>query len=295
MLQETSLLSTPYGYTTIEMASSYRLDQFGSGLTQFFLVLTQAAMRTPSFILIDEPELNLHASLQLDFLTTLTSYATEGILFATHSMGLARASTNQIYSFRRNADGQSEVHEYDAMPRLSEFLGELGFAGYKELGFDKILLVEGATDVKTFHQFLRLYGKDHQIVLLPLGGNQLISRVSEIELLEIKRISDNISAVIDSELASPHVALEPARVSFLQVCKKVGIGCHVLDCRATENYFTDQAIKKVMGSKYSALEPYERLSDASHGWAKADNWRIAREMSREELDTTDLGVFLQSL
>ncbi len=210
-------------------------------------------------------------------------------------MGLARASTNQIYSLRRNADGQSEVHEYDAMPRLSEFLGELGFSGYKESGFDKILLVEGATEVKTFHQFLRLYGKDHQIVLLPLGGNQLIRGVSETELQEIKRISDNISAVIDSERSSSHVALEPARAAFLQTCKFVGIDCHVLDRRATENYFTDQAIKKVMGSKYSALQPYERLEDASLGWAKADNWRIAREMSRAELEATDLGEFLQSL
>jgi len=77
------------------------------------------------------------------------------------------------------------------------------------LGFDKILLVEGATEVKTFHQFLRLYGKDHQIVLLPLGGNQLIRGVSETELQEIKHISDNISAVIDSERSSSHVALEP--------------------------------------------------------------------------------------
>src|SRR5258708_39534048 len=100
-------------------------------------------------------------------------------------MGLARASTNQIYSLRRNADGQSEVHEYGAMPRLSEFLGELGFSGYKELGFDKILLVEGATEGKTFHKFLRLYAKDHQIFLLPLGGNQLISGGPEPDVPEL--------------------------------------------------------------------------------------------------------------
>lgn len=55
---------------------SYRLHEVGSGLTQFVLVLANAAMKRPTFILIDEPELNLHPSLQLDFLTTLASYAT---------------------------------------------------------------------------------------------------------------------------------------------------------------------------------------------------------------------------
>jgi len=50
-----------------------------------------------------------------------------------------------------------------------------------------------------------------------------------------------------------------------------------------------------MGSKYSALQPYERLEDASLRWAEADNWRIACEMSRAELEATDLGEFLQSL
>ncbi|MCH9044968.1 MAG: AAA family ATPase, partial [SAR324 cluster bacterium] len=67
---------------------SYTLPELGSGIAQFIQVLASAAMRSPSYILIDEPELNLHAQLQLDFLTTLASYATEGTLFCTHSIGL---------------------------------------------------------------------------------------------------------------------------------------------------------------------------------------------------------------
>ncbi len=90
---------------------NYKISELGSGLTQFFLVLASAAMRSPSpsFILIDEPETNLHPSLQLDFLTRLTSYAGQGILFATHSIGLARASADHIYSVRRGTDDLSEI------------------------------------------------------------------------------------------------------------------------------------------------------------------------------------------
>lgn len=206
---------------------SYNLSELGSGITQFILVLANAAEKQPSYILIDEPELNLHPSLQLDFLTTLSSYAHKGILFATHSIGLARASSDMIYSVHKTTEGNSEVIEFEAISQLSEFLGELNFSGYRELGFDKILLVEGPTDVKTIQQFLRMYRKDHEIVLLPLGGNSLINSSSEAQLEEIKRISDNIFALIDSERLAQEDPLEHNRLDFINTCENVGIKCCV--------------------------------------------------------------------
>src|SRR3712207_3935622 len=102
----------------------------GAGIAQFFLVIATAAMKTPSFILIDEPELNLHPSLQLDFLTTLTSYARNGVLFSTHSSGLARSSAETIYTVSRISTEPSSVNLMEATPRLAEFLGELSYSGY---------------------------------------------------------------------------------------------------------------------------------------------------------------------
>jgi hypothetical protein len=40
-----------------------RLDEVGSGLTQFILVLANVAMHEQNYIFIDEPELNLHPTL----------------------------------------------------------------------------------------------------------------------------------------------------------------------------------------------------------------------------------------
>jgi AAA15 family ATPase/GTPase len=276
---------------------SYKISELGSGLTQFFLVLTSAAMRSPSpsFILIDEPEINLHPSLQLDFLTRLTSYATDGIFFATHSIGLARASADHIYSVRRGTDDLSEITDYNSTPRLAELLGELSFAGYKELGFDKILLVEGSSEVKTIQQFLRWYKKEHQIVLLPMGGDQMINPEAEAQLEEIKRISENVSALIDSERSAEDEDLEPKRVAFKKLCDAAKIPCHILKRRAIENYFPDHAVQKVKGDTYRALQPYEQFKYPFTKWAKSENWQIAREMVPEDLEGTDLGKFLQSL
>lgn len=274
---------------------SYKLSELGSGITQFILVLANAAIKQPSYILIDEPELNLHPSLQLDFLTTLGSYASEGVLFATHSYGLARASADSIYSVRKVVDGESEVSELEATPRFSEFLGELSFSGYKELGFDKVLLVEGTTDVKTIQQFLRLHKIDHKIVLLPMGGESLINSSSEEELTEITRISENIFALIDSERTTAGAKLNAKRAAFVEICERLGIRHHVLDRRAIENYFPDDAVKKIKGKNYQALGLYEKLNEISPSWSKTENWKIAREMTLDDLNTTDLGRFLLSL
>jgi hypothetical protein len=275
---------------------SFRLDEVGSGLSQFVLVLASVAVRQQDFIFIDEPELNLHPSLQIDFLTTLASYANEGVLFGTHSIGLARAIGQQIYAVKRIRQGESQVRLYDALPRLAEFLGELSFSGYRELGLKKVLLVEGPTDVTTVQQFLRMLNKDHTVVTLPLGGASMINAKRESELDEIRRLSDDISALIDSERDQPTAVLTPDRQAFFNSCKTLGIKCHVLDRRAIENYLPTRAIQALKGEKYRELGPFEALTGPSPGWGKAENWRIAREMTVEELNATgDLAKFLASL
>lgn len=296
-----------FGYSDLDISSSaddrslqvlidgksFKLPEVGSGLTQFILVLATAAIKNPSYILIDEPELNLHPSLQLDFLTTLASYASKGIVFATHSIGLARAAADRIYSVRRLEAGVSEVRDLEGTPRLAEFLGEMSFSSYRELGFKKVLLVEGRTEVKTFQQFLRLLKKDHEVVLIPIGGREMINAQSEAELTELTRISDSIAAVIDSERLNAGDHLRSDRQGFVNACQKARIDCKVLDWRALENYLSDSAVKKVYGPKYQALTPFQDFKTLFPSWAKTDNWRIARNMSLSDLLATDLGQFLK--
>lgn len=64
----------------------HKLTELGAGIAQLIVVLGNALVRGADFIAIDEPETHLHPSLQLDFLTTLASYATRGVLYGTHSI-----------------------------------------------------------------------------------------------------------------------------------------------------------------------------------------------------------------
>jgi len=156
-------------------------------------------------------------------------------------------------------------------------------------------LVEGSTDVTAFQQFLRLYEKDHKVVILPMGGASLINDSTEQQLSEIKRICDRIVAVIDSEKSSLEAVIEPSRLTFQQICRNLHIECHILERRSTENYFPDRAVKAAKGQTLSALAPYESLKQHSPRWGKTENWKIAREMTKDEISQTDLGRILAAL
>jgi energy-coupling factor transporter ATP-binding protein EcfA2 len=286
------------GNSTLQVIADgepYQLQEHGAGLAQFVVVLAFVAIRRPTYILIDEPELNLHPSLQLDFLTTLARYCRRGVAFATHSIGLARAMGEQVYSVRRPLNRASEVRELPATRDFVEFLGELSLSGYSELGFDRVLMVEGATDVPVVQQWLRCYGIEHRVVLLPLGGATLINATSAQALSEIRRIAGRVSVLIDSEKNSEDDSLDPGRAAFVEECEKLGFDVHVMQRRASENYLSDSAVKAIKGPKYRALDPFEKLADPGLGWAKRQNWRIAAQMDRADLEATDLGGFFLSL
>lgn len=271
--------------------NQYRLSEMGSGISQFIMALGNAATSNPPIILIDEPETNLHPALQIDFLLTLAQYASVGCLFSTHSVGLARSVANVIYTIQKGAAGPV-VRPFEATQNYSEFLGELSFSTFRDMGCDRILLVEGVNDVKVVQQLLRLFGKEHTTVILPLGGDQLVAGGREHELQELKRLSANIFVLVDSE--RPDASSPPAqrRIAFQQICERVGFNFCVTGRRALENYFPDRAVKSAFGTSFSALDPYERLADHANGWAKSDNWRIAHHLVEDDIAGTDVGEFL---
>jgi len=267
---------------------TFELQELGAGIAQFIIVLGNAAFRKPSLILIDEPEISLHPSLQLKFLMKLAGYASEGVVFATHNIGLARSVAEEIYSVTRDGGG-SEIKTISSTPRLAELLGELNYEGYRPLGFNKVLLVEGRTSVKVFVEFLRLFNKDHEFLVAPLSD--LINRYSHDELQEVTRICPHTFAVIDSERQDASDPIEAQREAFVQNCQALQIDCLPLEFRAIENYLSDRAIKTVQGATFRALGPFEGRQEVNL-WPKTENWKIARAMERAEIEATDLGRFL---
>ena len=304
-IELTSEICQIFGFDTLDISQSsddrtvlftingkrYNLSEIGSGIAQFFVVLANIAIKKPSFILIDEPEINLHPSLQIELLNILERYASNGVLYATHNVGLARHA-DRIYSVFRGKNNISNIREFEKKSQLSELLGELSYSAYRELGFKKVLLVEGRTEIKVIQQFLRKYDKDNEFFIMSLGGSQYICEHSQDELREFMRTSDKIFALIDSEKTSLEQELHSSREKFAKNCNEIGIDCHILERRATENYFPDRVLKSIKGDKCEQLKLYEKLDDR---WAKSENWLFAQAMSKDELEATDLGTFIKRI
>lgn len=271
----------------------YQLQEQGAGLAQFIVVLAFVATRRPTFIFIDEPELNLHPSLQIDFLTTLGRYCTRGVAFATHSIGLARTAGQRVYSVRRDSAASPEVRDLPETRNLIEFLGELSLSGYSELGFDRVLLVEGTTEIPAIQSWLRPYQLEHKVILLPLGGSSLINANSGSVLADIKRLTPRVAALIDSERGSEDAALADDRQAFLDNCAALEISAHATSRRALENYLSEDAVRAIKGDAYRALGPFQKRKEVSPVWGKDENWRIAAAMRPEDIEATDVGVFLR--
>lgn len=270
---------------------SRNLAEMGSGVAEFLLIIGNLFINRPKVILIDEPETHLHPSKQLELLRLLLATSGAGILlFATHALGLARSVTRNIAQIQRDTSGASTSTAFLAQPTLQEFLGEMNYTAQRELGAGTVFFVEGVTDVIAVRHFLRLYGKDHDFVILPLLGDCLINGRRNQELRELARLAVPCVALLDSERTSAGDPLAKNRLDFLNIWHGLGFKSHVLERRALENYFTDAAVKATTPSA-NALGAFDKPAKKD----KDRNGAVALHMSKHDLDSTDLGQFLASL
>ena len=206
-----------------------KLYEVGAGVAQLIIVLATALVNKPPYILIDEPELSLHPSLQLSFLATLGSYAQKGLLYSTHSISLARSTAQRIYAVKKIGSGSSQMYPFgDSRINFGGWLGELSYSSRVELGCEGLLLVEGPSEVLCFQEFLRKLGKDHKYVLMQLGGSSLIRGGITPHMSELSRILDpsKIRVFIDSEKDAADAILATDRAAFIADCKSIGIVNH---------------------------------------------------------------------
>jgi hypothetical protein len=272
-----------------------RIDEMGSGIAEFVYLLTSLIAKDPSVVLIDEPELHLHPRLQLAFVEALRRTASFGVVFATHSLGLARQMAERTYVVTRgDGPSSSRVAEYTSSLRVNEALAELGFGVMRADGADGVLLVEGKNDVPVFRSLLRTWGLLGRFAVIAVGGQMLAGNVGE-QLEETKRLATNIIAIVDSDRADAAATPKPTTVEFQRACTAKDVRCHILNRRAIENYFPESAIANGLGRPAPALGPFDHISTLRGAWGKADGARIAPHMTKADLADTDLGDFLDSL
>jgi hypothetical protein len=272
-----------------------QLDELGSGVAEFIVAAMTVFLRQPSWLLIDEPESHLYPKMQQRFLDLLSSQVRHGVLFATHSMGLARICAEKIWTVYRDQPGDhSVVAPLTDRQAPTDTLVGLQYSGFTDLGSCRVLLVEGSTDADVFRQWLPKLGLDSEILVLSLGGNDQIRPDCARQLSEFKRLGVPVSVIIDSDRDSEGAPLSEKPSVFKTTCEQLGIKCLVMSRRATENYFDEACLREVFPRhKHKALGPFEKRPAGT--WSKGDNAKLARAMTKEALLATDIGKFLMEI
>lgn len=276
----------------------FDLNSLGSGITHFIFVLANALIKSPSFVLIDEPETGLHPRLQQLFIQALAAKAKIGLIATSHSVGLARSSGDNVLSLTRDKVGRAYLAPFGKhfVPSIGQSITELGYSQYAELGGNSILLVEGRTDIKAFREILRLFRVEHKFIIMSFGGRQFITKdKSKIfdELLELNRFNTQVSVIFDSEYNSSSEVLKDELKAFEECCLQLGFKVFPTEFHSTENYISQMAINSVLGKhKALKLNPFEKFENQ---WGKEQNWLMFREMNKSDFDSTKLGDFIEDM
>jgi ABC-type cobalamin/Fe3+-siderophores transport system ATPase subunit len=277
----------------------FDLEELGAGISHYILVLLNALIKEPNFILIDEPENGLHPKMQIQFITALAKKAKYGIIATSHSIGLARSVADTTYYLSKKENGRLSLDLFGEKysPSVFSSINEMGYSQFVELGGNHILLVEGRTDIKAFREILRKYNIEQYFIIIDLGGRTNINGKSAESLAELTRLNaKSYNVIFDSEYEAENQDLKADFQAFVSNCQNLGFNVFPTDYHSTENYITQEALdKKYQPNQYQALNKYEKRDKIRDFWDKNDNWLLIKEMNLEDFENTGLDKFIREV
>ena len=220
----------------------------------------------------------MHPDMQRRLLHYLRTNTDKQYFLTTHSnVFLDNTYVDRV--FLTSFDGKIDVHEVTSR---AQALADLGYSVSDNLVSDLVILVEGPTDVPVIEEFLKkmgLYGK-YDIRTWPLGGD-IMDQLD----LSIFAQSYRLLALVDRDPGSDKV-----RRRFIGKCNTSGVQVKMLSRYSIENYFSPRALREVFGSQlpdvFSEVKPDEKLKDQIHIDVRANNRKLAANMTVEELQVS---------
>ncbi|MGK5654430.1 AAA family ATPase [Brevibacillus formosus] len=258
----------------------------GLGL-QDLLIILYFANSDYGLILIDEAETHLHPEMQRKLLSVLKNDTHIQVFISTHSnVFLDSNLIDRVY----HVYFDNKINLSDATNR-SEILNDLGFSVADNLISDLVILCEGPSDKPIIEEFLIKMGllERYNVKIWPLGGD-IMDQVD----LSVFKDTYKIIALMDLDPGSRSV-----RERFKRNCAEIGIPVKQLERYAIENYFTIEALRKVFGSQIdisvTSISHKTKVEEQLGLNPKKCNRRIAKAMSLEDIEETDLYDFLMEV
>jgi AAA15 family ATPase/GTPase len=261
-------------------------EDCGLGLQDLLIIVFVCLSPNYNVIGIEEPENHMHPEIQRKLFKFLKSTGKQYFITTHSSVFLDSKYADNIYMTKKD-----DSIEIISVSDKAELLTNLGYSVIDNLVSSLIILVEGPSDIPVIEEFAKILDiyDGCNFKMWPLGGD-IMDQLD----LSVMSQSFKLLVLIDKDPKSSKI-----RNSFMKKCKELEIEVFQLERYAIENYFTLDAIKSVflnqIDRKITKIDNMIKLEDQIGMNIKKNNRKIAREMTREDIEDTDLKRFFDKV
>lgn len=314
-------LLVPHNADTVHVAMHDKvlpLRNLGAGIEQVVLLAAICTEYDDAMILLEEPDLFLHPTLQRQLLHYLVDSTSNTYLAATHSAAMLDTDFASIFRVAWDAEIGTTVERVSAPLERARLATELGFRASDLVQANAVIWIEGPSDRIYLKQWISatdariIEGIHYSFVVyggrlgenLSFGGDQggdddLPERVVD-AFIDMTRINRHAIFVVDSDLTETDAPLANYKDRLQREFENRSDGHFwVTSGVMIENYVEPDAFDRA----YAAVHPRkaanydgELSSNPFHGGVKRpDKVRIAVEVTAIQPNPTDRGGLRESL
>lgn len=237
------------------------IDDLGDGVKQVLMIAAATVAYSDHLVLLEEPEIHLHAGLQRKLMRFLAANTKNQYIIATHSAHVLDLPGAAI--FHVTHDGSSTrvapaVHASD----VQRVCQDLGYMASDLLQANYTIWVEGPSDRIYWRHWLSLVDPELtegvHYVIMSYGGS-LISEVHlegepqlESDLIQLLRLGRACTVIADSDKSRPRQSLRPSLQRLVQEARKPGSG-DLIVCEwasTVENLLPRKLFREVVESSH---------------------------------------------
>lgn len=266
---------------------TFDVSSAGSGFHQFIQIFAFMLLRTPSTVLLDEPDAHIHSALQKDLLTLLRDISKKEniqVIIATHSKELINAvRPDSIISFSNGSPKRLKVR-YDVLEAIQNLgmLDNIDLANLKDCR--KVIFVESTFDRRCIEAFVAKCGEEELkkrlqkgAVFIRLGGKDkpVIDILSILQ--QLFEVDNRIEAFV---VRDRDFMLQEDFSNYEQRLNRDGLVWHIWRKHEVENFLIlPLAVSRLLRDLY----PDEPLLVPTEEDLRQEIYHICNEMHLREV------------